>query len=190
MSQNEYINFNKKLAFHSAPTLLGIKCASLISLLSDEFEIGYHSKMFNERAAVKGLKTRVLCECKKRTLMLVYNEKQLAKRLNNQEVKSMLAEHGYPLDASLEENLNYLAKRIKVCDNFPHEIGIFLDYPLEDVKGFIENKGENFKLCGCWKVYGSEDKAKRTFSNYKKCRDFLCNKLNDGIDIYQALRIS
>lgn len=61
---------------------------------------------------------------------------------------------------------------------------------LGDVVGFIENKGENFKLCGAWKVYGSVEKAKRTFSNYDKCRFFLCNKLNEGEDIYQALKIS
>ena len=57
-------------------------------------------------------------------------------------------------------------------------------------KILIENKGENFKLCGFWKVYGSEEKAIRTFSNYQKCRKFLCGKLNDGIDIYKALKIS
>lgn len=190
MSQTEYDNFNKKLAFHSAPTLLGIKCASLISLLSDEFEIGYHSRVFNKKASVKGLKTRILCECKKRSLMLVYNEKLLAKKLENQEIKSMLGECGYPDSTSIEENLDHLAKRIEVCHDFPHEIGVFLDYPIEDIKGFIENKGENFKLCGFWKVYGSEEKAIRTFSNYQKCRKYLCGKLNDGIDIYKALKIS
>ena len=190
MSQTEYENFNKKLAFHSAPTLLGIKCASLISLLSDEFEIAYHSRMFNEKACVKGLKTRILCQCKSRSLMFVYNERLLAKRLSDVEISEMLMGCGYPSDASIEENLEFLAARIKACNDFPHEIGIFLDYPIEDVKGFIKNKGENFKLCGFWKVYGSEEKAKKTFLNYKKCRNFLCGKLNEGIDIYKALRIS
>ena len=61
---------------------------------------------------------------------------------------------------------------------------------LGTVKGFIENNGGNFKLCGCWKVYGNVEAAERTFANYGRCRKFLCNKLNEGIDIYQALRIS
>ena len=101
----------------------------------------------------------------------------------------MLANCGYPKNSTLEEKLDFLAKRIKGCNDFPHEIGIFLDYPIEDVKGFIENNGENFKLCGFWKVYDNEEKARKTFSNYKKCRSFLCGKLNEGTDIYKALRI-
>lgn len=190
MSASECEEFSRKLAYHSAPTLLGIKCASLISLASSRFEIGFHIMKFNEKAFVKGLKTRILCECKSRSLMLVYNEKMLEKRLCEKETADLLKQCGYPENASMEENLEFLAKRIKKTDNFPHEIGVFLDYPLEDVRGFIENKGENFKLCGFWKVYGSEEKAERTFSNYRKCRNFLCRKLSEGVDIYTALKIS
>ena len=100
------------------------------------------------------------------------------------------AEYGYSENFSLEECLDRLSVRIRESESFPHEIGIFLGYPVEDVVGFIENKGENFKLCGTWKVYGNVENAKRTFSNYVKCRAYLCNKLNEGADIYQALKIS
>ena len=122
--------------------------------------------------------------------MLVYSEKLLKKRLADNAVRSVLAKYGYPEKYSLEECLDRLSKRIRESDIFPHEIGVFLGYPVEDVEGFIENKGENFKLCGAWKVYGSVENAKRTFANYDKCRTFLCNKLNEGADIYQALKIS
>ena len=122
--------------------------------------------------------------------MLVYSEGLLNKRLSDNAVRSVLAEYGYSENFSLEECLDRLSVRIRESNNFPHEIGVFLGYPIEDVVGFIENKGENFKLCGAWKVYGSVENAKRTFSNYDKCRTFLCNKLNEGKDIYQALKIS
>lgn len=52
---------------------------------------------------------------------------------------------------------------------FPHEIGIFLDYPLQDVKGFIENKGKNSKYNGLWKVYGDKDASMKLFEKYRKC---------------------
>ena len=52
---------------------------------------------------------------------------------------------------------------------FPHEIGLFLGYPLEDVQGFIENCGKNYRLCGCWKVYGDPQAALRCFARYEKC---------------------
>jgi len=182
--------FGEKLAFHTAPTLLGIKCGSLISLTTAEFTLDEQSEQFNNKAAVKGLVTRILCSCGSRTLLFVYNEKLMKRRLADEQVQTVLRKYGYPENVGIDECLDYLAMRIRSSEDFPHEIGVFLGYPLEDVVGFIENKGENFKLCGCWKVYGSEENAKRTFANYEKCRRFLCNRLNEGADIYQALKIS
>lgn len=105
------------------------------------------------------------------------------------DVKGLLSYFGYSADSSAEEYLHRLGVRLSENGTFPHEIGVFLDYPLEDVIGFMENKGANYKLCGCWKVYGNANKARRTFANYDKCRNFLCNKLNQGVDLYQALKI-
>lgn len=189
MSQTERASFGKLLAFHAAPTLLGIKCASLVSLSRTEYDVKAHSGYFNRKASAKGLKSRVLCGCRNRVLLLVYNERLLEKRLFDVNVRALLARFGYGKNLTLEERLDYLSERIERSGDFPHEIGLFLDYPVEDVLGFIRNKGENFKLCGCWKVYGCEETARKTFANYDKCRKFLCNKLNEGNDIYQALKL-
>ncbi len=186
----QFGNFGQKLALHSAPTLLGIKCASLISLNKKEFDVDGYSAEFNHRAAVKGLQSRILCKCKNHMLLFVYSEKLLAARLADANVQKLLVKCGYPENCSVELCLAHLSERIRESGDFPHEIGIFLGYPLEDVVGFIQNKGDNYKLCGFWKVYGCEESARRTFANYEKCRRFLCNKLNEGADIYQALKIS
>ncbi len=189
MSKEEYCSFGRKLAFHTAPTLLGIKCASLVSLSRTEFDIDFHLKIFNRRASEKGLKMRKMHICGTRCVILVYNKKKLYKRLREKQTAAMLKNEGYDLKSGPEAMLDRLSRRMENC-TFPHEIGLFLDYPAEDVKGFIENNGGNYKLCGCWKVYGSEECAKRTFENYEKCRRFLCDKLNEGCDIYRALSIS
>ncbi len=42
---------------------------------------------------------------------------------------------------------------------FPHEIGLFLGYPPEDVCGYIRNKGKCQKCTGHWQVYGDENFA-------------------------------
>lgn len=193
MSETEHKDFTRKLAFHTAPTLLGIKCASLISLSIEEFDINSHAEYFNKRVASKGLKSRMLCSCKSRALILVYSEELLKKRLSERGSQEILKRFGY--DTECKENalnncLERLSQRMMAGGAFPHEIGVFLGYPLEDVRGFIENHGEHFKLCGAWKVYGSVETAKRTFANYDRCRNFLCNKLSEGADIYQALKIS
>ncbi len=186
----KYIGFEQKLAFHAAPSLLGIKAANMLSVKRKELDLNENIKRFNEKTAEKGLKIEILCECEEKALLLVYNRRLMENRFSDCKIREFLIKYGYPAEYSLDECIKRLSQRIEGCGNFPHEVGVFLDYPLEDVEGFIENNGANYKLCGCHKVYGDEVKAARTFSNYAKCRSFLCNKLNTGFDIYQALKIS
>lgn len=191
MCDNNYCGFEQKLAFHTAPSLLGIKCASLVSLRNDEFDVAANTERFNRRAAARGLEIKTVCVCKNRALLLVYNRRKLAERLCRSDCRAVLRSCGYTDDMDCEDCLAHLGRRIAAEEGgFPHEIGIFLDYPVEDVIGFIENNGCNFKLCGYWKVYGNAEKAQRTFDNYNKCRKFLCNKLSEGQDICRALKIS
>ncbi len=190
MSVSECREFEQRLAYHTAPTLLGIKCANLISIEKNAFDLTGHAMKFNSKASSKGLKMKILCSCKSRALILLYNEKMLDKQLEEKNSKRILEQYGYKKCVSCDSALDFLGKRIEKSDSFPHEIGVFLGYPPEDVTGFIENQGRNFTLCGYWKVYGDPEKARRTFNNYDKCRKFLCNKLSQGLDIYQALKIS
>lgn len=190
MSCTECIKFEKKIAFHLAPSLLGIKCANLISLNQTEFNIPEHLKHFNAKASVKGLKMKLLCTCNERALILLYNESLLKQQLKEKTSIEILEKYGYPELTQPEEALCYLSERIRTSGQFPHEIGVFLGYPADDIIGFIENKGENYMLCGYWKVYSNAERARRIFANYDKCRKFLCNKLNQGCNIYQALKIS
>ncbi|HBP24462.1 MAG TPA: DUF3793 domain-containing protein, partial [Oribacterium sp.] len=65
-----------------------------------------------------------------------------------------------------------LGKRIrarKSSEEFPHEIGILLGYPLEDVEGFICHKKEGCKCVGTWKVYGDVQQAKASFHRFERC---------------------
>lgn len=185
----KYICFEQKLAFHAAPALLGIKASNMLSIDKNEADTEQDVKRFNEKAQERGLRIDVLCECGKKKLLLVYNRNLLEKRLSEPKIKDFLSNYGYK-DFTLDECIGRLSERIKSNEDFPHEVGVFLDYPLEDVIGFIENGGANYKMCGAHKVYGDEVRAARIFENYNKCRRFLCNKLNMGNDIYQALKIS
>ena len=171
-----------------APSLLGIKCANLISVKKTDFNIPEHLKHFNNKASSKNLEMRVICTYTDKVLIILYSKKLLKHQLI--ERKSMLLKYGYPENLTIENALDKLSERIQKHEQFPHEIGIFLGYPIEDVIGFIENNGENYVFSGYWKVYGNAERAKRIFENYDKCRKFLCNKLNQGFTIYQALKIN
>ena len=191
MSKEECRRFEKKLAFHTAPSLLGIKCASLFTLSRSEFgklipkenanEYYGFFDIFGKYATIMG--TLLV------SVILVYSPKLLAARLSAPENRELLREYGYTDDLPLDECLERLSERTK-CDDFPHEIGIFLGYPAEDVRGFVENGACNYKLCGCWKVYGSVESARRKFAAYDRCREYLCGRLEQGEDLYQALKIS
>ena len=63
---------------------------------------------------------------------------------------------GYRIEDTLQEKLNFLRMRMQIRKSFPHEIGLFLGYPAEDVAGFISHKGHDFCYSGYWKVYVHE----------------------------------
>lgn len=69
--------------------------------------------------------------------------------------------------------------------DFPHEIGVFLGYPLKDVVGFIQNKGKNCKCCGCWKVYSDECEARKKFARYEKCKTIYMSMFQRGKSVLQ-----
>lgn len=66
---------------------------------------------------------------------------------------------------------------------FPHEIGVFLDYPLEDVQGFMANGGAGAVCQGCWKAYGDAQEAYRRFRLYGKCREVYLSCYRRGFDV-------
>ncbi|RKI29630.1 DUF3793 family protein [bacterium 1xD8-6] len=71
---------------------------------------------------------------------------------------------------------------------FPHEIGLLLGYPVEDVEGFIRNSGENCLYIGYWKVYGNLSEKKALFLQFEKARDVLIGFLLEGITIAEVIR--
>ena len=94
----------------------------------------------------------------------------LEKKLAEPAVRAFLTGYGYE-DFSIESALGTLARHMICGESFPHEIGVFLDYPLADVAAFIENEGRNCRCVGCWKAYSNIDEARRLFALYRKCRD-------------------
>ena len=99
-----------------------------------------------------------------------------------QEMCDFLSAQGYT-DFSGEGCLATLTRRLAQCEDFPHEIGVFLDYPLEDVIGFIHNRGSGFCCLGCWKAYSNAEAAEKTFALYRKCREVYLNCYGKGFDV-------
>ncbi len=101
--------------------------------------------------------------------MYVCRKQRLQERLDDQEVQNFLGKYGY-VQKDADYALQRLKERLAKAEGFPHEIGVFLDYPLEDVVGFIENGGRNYKCSGCWKVYCDECETRKLLQNTKMQR--------------------
>lgn len=171
------------LITYCAPTLAGMKTGNLFTCSVERRdavirEIRRMNRILNE----KGVYVRQLAERNGRFLIYVYRPKQLERDLADTVVRKLLAGAGYPRE-NAEGMLSFLAERIAGDGEFPHEIGLFLGYPAEDVVGFIENKGCHYKCCGLWKVYSDETAAQELFSKYQKCTQVYCRKLAEGISL-------
>lgn len=150
-----------------SPTLAGLKTGSLFAAeFADRSERIETLRGWNTLLRKKGLRALPLGEKKGRTLVYVYRISGLNRDLQNAEARRILGERGYDCDRP-ERCIVSLARRIERGVEFPHEIGLFLGYPPEDVNGFI--RGKQCKFTGAWKVYGDEKTAARTFARYKKC---------------------
>ena len=115
-------------------------------------------------------------------LVLVYRPAMLERRLRDPAVRAFLRAQGYVED-SLEGYLSQLGRRLEESAEFPHEIGVFLDYPLEDVQGFMTNGGAGAVCQGCWKAYGDTQEAYRRFRLYGKCREVYLSCYRRGFDV-------
>ena len=70
---------------------------------------------------------------------------------------------------------------------FPHELGLLLGYPPDDVIGFIKNKGKNYLWIGYWKVYSDLDSALRTFERFDKAKKLLLSWVVHGGSIREVI---
>ena len=150
---------------HCSATLASMKSANLFNMtFADDTDVEDQIEFWNQCMKEKGIRLYILQRQDKRVLVYVYRKKQLEVSLNRPGVAKFLKKYGY---------------------EFPHEIGIFLDYPLGDVIGFIVNQGRNFKCAGCWKVYCDECACRKTFAKYKKCRDVYVRLWQQGRSVLQ-----
>lgn len=169
------------LANHCAPALAGIKPSNLVSCFKNKNPniIGDVEEL-NEKLNKNDIYIKVLCECPKRFLLIVYRKRKITEHLNQKDIKEFLSTYGYDINASLEESLKFLSERIRCSQDFPHEIGAFLGYPLHDVYGFIECKGKDFLYSGEWKVYDDLESAKKIFDRYKNCKRAVVARVEKG----------
>lgn len=165
-----------------SPTLSGIKCANLFNCAFESKDKLIHDVMdMNQRLHGKGLHMMILSyPSRNRALIYIFRPCMLEKELNLPETRSLMETLGYK-DHRMGACLNVLCNRLSKGSEFPHEIGCFLGYPIEDVRGFMNQKPCIFH--GVWKVYGNADKAKELFDLYDSCTKKNLALYDEGVPI-------
>lgn len=173
------------LARQCGPVLLRAKPAVLFSLCTGDDQVPRAAALL----AAHGVRLEALRLAGRRALVLCYRPDMLAAALGHPLAESTLAGLFYPVGGGLAALLGHLRRRIGQGEEFPHEIGFFLGYPAEDVLGFIQNGGRDFKHCCLWKVYGDVEHAKTLCSKYEACRKFCSRHIEIGGTLHSLSKV-
>lgn len=163
------------LAYQCMPTLLKLKPASLITvdkgLVPDVREIYSLIRSYLDQYSCSFMTFQ---ETESRLYLFLYSEYLLSQAITAGNRQSFLESLEYPVGKEqMDLTLSQLGKRFRnywITGGFPHEIGIFLGYPLADVEGFILHGGRNYILCGMWKVYQRVKVAEAAFYNFRRIK--------------------
>lgn len=185
MNQDISRTFEAVLVRQCAPTLAGMKPGSIFCFNHSPLEVSRQRVcQWNKQLEPFGLTVQILLERpgSSSVIVFVYRHDRLEQMLSDDAYQSFLAEAGYER-TNLDGLLEQLAYRLRTQPEFPHEIGVFLGYPLRDVIGFIENHGRNFTCCGFWKSYGDPAEMQVCFACYRRCIQTYVAMFEQGIPI-------
>jgi len=176
-----------QLAMQCAPVIMGLKISNLLIIPSENAD--------KVRKILNGtnLSILILLVKEEKMTMLVYRSDRLKEYLSEGTVKELLAELGYQ-EPELSALIPVFKKRYaaywKNGGSFPHEMGVLLGYPIEDVRGFIKNEGRNFLYTGYWKVYENIGDKLCLFRQFELAKETLIQLIARGISMSDVIKES
>jgi len=179
-------NINTQVALQCSPLLTGIKISNLlITNCENEHLVRqlFKNTLFSAEMIYKS---------DKRIKFLIFQEDKLVDYLSGKEENALLNFLGYNemnLPEIFAEFSNRFTRYMENRENFPHEMGLFLEYPVDDVIGFMDNQGKKYLHIGYWKVYGNLQKALETFERYNVAKENIVRMLAQGVTIERIMNI-
>ncbi len=168
-----------------APTLAGLKTGNMFSVSIDPGQdISDELRQLNRLLREKGIRVVILRRTDKTALLYLYRPDYLDRDLASPEARQILEEKGYCC-GSAGNCIVQLIRHMKEDNEFPHEVGLFLGYPPEDVQCFMRDSRRGVKCTGCWKAYENEEEARRTFAKFRKCTNVYRRELSKGRSLLQ-----
>ena len=168
------------LVEHCAPTFAGLKTGNLFRISYADIEVFREElRRLNGILKKKGLRAVPVRMTAEFALVYLYRPDFLKRDLGCEEAARLLTSLGYE-PQSVNRSVAFLARMMREKEVFPHEVGLFLGYPPEDVLGFMKSSREGVKCVGCWKVYGDETKARAAFWRFQRCREVFEENVQRG----------
>ena len=168
------------LVEHCAPTFAGLKTGNLFRISYADLEVFREElRRLNGILKRKGLRAVPVRMTAEFALVYLYRPDFLKRDLGCEEAARLLTSLGYE-PQSVNRSVAFLARMMREKEAFPHEIGLFLGYPPEDVLGFMKSSREGVKCVGCWKVYGDEARARAAFWRFQRCREVFEENVQRG----------
>ena len=182
-------NMDKKdvelqLALQCAPVITGIKVSNLFIIDKNKVDEVYN--IIDET----DISAYFLYEDAAKANILVYRKNELQQYLFQKENRQFVRKLGYDsvyLDELLPEFAIRFSMYQTIQEDFPHEMGILLGYPVEDVEGFIINNGKNELYTGYWKVYDNLTEKLILFNYYEAAREHFICLVAKGMDMNTIL---
>jgi len=162
------VNFFKRIA----ATVGGVKPAEILMIGECEYQELY-PKYFRDNQSTPMVTIKQCCAKRQ---VLIYHRECLSKILNRKCTQLFLVSRGYPKDAAVECYIDHLVRRLR-GRSFPHEIGVFLGYPLKDVFGYMGLTSLPHTKTKGWCMYGDTSESEKLHTEYRCARQRMCEKL-------------
>jgi hypothetical protein len=189
----DIVDIIKEMDVHSIPLQLALQCAPVISGIKISNLLTIPAKSLRELSVVlkkTELSFRILYPGRERLVILIFREAKLREYLAREEVMAFIYKCGYET-SNISKIFPVFVKRymryMELKQDFPHELGLFLGYPIEDVEGFIKENGKNYLYSGYWKVYKDTELKIRLFKDYERVQTEIVRLLYEGLDIMDII---
>ncbi|MCC8127246.1 MAG: DUF3793 family protein [Clostridiales bacterium] len=172
------------VASQCAPVLKDLKVSNLISVRPGEWrQLRQHLHP-----------CRILCaplyQGENRDVLLLYRDTRMKNLLSDPKICRFLQKYGYTsfnIAAVLRRLRHRYSQYAGGNGEFPHELGVLLDYPVEDVESYILNRGENSLMTRYWKVYHNLPKAEQIFRAYDAAKEQAMAEIIGGWRLSQVV---
>lgn len=175
------------IALEAAEVIAGVKPSALISIPNRPLSCGRNLFTLWHKYAVTILgHTDVsayhLKDQADAILVLFYRTEPFKTYLQRRDISTLLGKAGYSGPFTPDHAISQLAARFTSAE-FPHEIGLFLGYPIKDVMAFMGWITLPFACQGPWKMYGNPQQSLSLAERFHECRRHMARLLGSSANV-------